>query len=187
MQVVQDPPDRQTYNILSFLDQQSALPFQLSRAVRKAIEPLLSGAVCAPMIQMAERLERDFPHTPSVSSLYVRCMFLKAERKPTEDLEEVKAMIGNHKVGEADVLWASLSNECRTTVPIRYAVKHVEGFSLQHFTEKLVDQLLRQPYRGIMLRELDRLFRDLDSSASFHRLLTAAVETQGELANLFEA
>lgn len=182
VQTVADPSESQTYDTLMYLEQQSALAFRMSGVLRKTLEPLLSGAVSAPMIPMVERLERDFPRSSEVSSLFVRCVFLKAERESIEDLDQIHAMMGRHQADEADLEWTCLRNGCRTTVPIRYALKWLEGFNLDDFIGGFVEQLLMQPYRGIMLRELGRLFCERDYSATLHKLLEVAVERQGELA-----
>lgn len=166
--------------MLWFLDQQSALPFPLSRVVEWTLTRLLSGAVTAPMIAMLERIERDFPNLACVSSLFVRCMFLKAERDSIERLDEVKSMMRGHKVRKVDVSWACLRNGCRSAIALRYAITFGKDFDLQSFVEGTLTHMIYQPYRGIMLRELDRLFRELGSTDDFHAMLETAVESQGK-------
>lgn len=77
---------------------------------------------------------------------------------------------------------ACLRNGCRSVTAIKFGIAHVPGFdsSLQAFLRELIDALLLQPYRGIMLRELDRFFAQEDQSIDFLALLSSAVDDQGE-------
>lgn len=97
-----------------------------------------------------------------------------------DDLDHIKSMMGACEVSADDTLQVCLRNGCRSVTPIRYAHKFIASFNLQAFTVQLLDALLNQPYRGIMLRELDRLFSGAKASVRFHQLLSAAVEKQGE-------
>lgn len=97
-----------------------------------------------------------------------------------EDLNRIQSLMGCHTVTGQDVEQACVRNDCRTVTPIWYALKFVHGFDLQSFTVELVDTLLNQPYRGIMLRELNRFFAETPGLLDFHSLLAAAVEKQGK-------
>lgn len=89
-----------------------------------------------------------------------------------------------------DVLQACLRNKCHSTVPIQYAIKYLDDFDLEAFVKELLDALLSQPYRGVILRKLSVFFSsdpnpwDYSSAESsaldFKKLLSEAVEAQGE-------
>lgn len=91
-------------------------------------------------------------------------------------------------VAPSDVLQASLRNTCSTTIPLQYGVEYVEDLDLQRTVKQLIDGILNQPYRGVMLRKLNDLFHDESGADSnvlyglldFQGMLASAVEEQGE-------
>lgn len=107
-----------------------------------------------------------------------------------------------HIATRQHVMKVCLRNNCTSTIPIKFAVRFIEGFDVQNFVSELLDTILSyQPYRGIMLqyvttsarsilqcrltlsptvRELDRLANDTTLKLDFHRTLAAAVERKGE-------
>lgn len=97
-------------------------------------------------------------------------------------------------VTNADILQACLRNQCITAMPIQYALKHMANFDLEPFVRELLDALLCQPYRGAILRELDRYFsparaeadysNDKAASIDFKKLLAEAIEVQGKLSRV---
>lgn len=86
-----------------------------------------------------------------ISSLYVQAMFLEAALAQVDDLDAILAKMGRHTVTYEAVFKVCLSNSCRSTTPILFAVKFIDNFDLQRFLEELVEAILHQPYRGIML------------------------------------
>lgn len=171
------------YNALLQLDRRSALPFKLQSIAEEALTSMvldLNTVITPGLTVLLDHLFSDFPGLEVPSPLFTRVTFFKAERKPTDDLNEIKALMQGHQVTTQDVKSACMRNQCRTTIPIRFALKFIDGFKLQPFIKELVDVILNQPYRGIMLRELDRFFAQTQASVNFRELLTSAVEKQGE-------
>ena len=61
-------------------------------------------------------------------------------------------MMGQHKVTRHAVMKACLRNGCRSTMAIQYAARFMDDFDVEAFVIELVDYILDQPYRGLMLR-----------------------------------
>lgn len=176
------PRAKDLYQAFLHLDRKSVLPFSFQSLVHSFILSINPGAATAGIISLLEQLDKDFPDLATlrdVSDVFIPAMFFKAERQALEDLEQVKVMMGRHTVTSASILRACLRNGCRSVTPIRYGVAFVEGFDLHAFVEELMEVLLLQPYRGMMLRELDRYFAQMEDSIDYHKLIATAVERQG--------
>lgn len=180
-----EPESALSYRYLYLLhfDRCSALPFYLQDVIEDAWSPMAqSGAITDALISLLDKLNNDFGNCSRITPLFVHAAFVKAQRHNIEDLEEVKGLMGSYAVTTASVMQACLRNDCRSTIPIQYGIANVVGFTshLQTFVHELLDALLFQPYRGVMLRELDRFFAQEDLSIDSRRLLASAVEDQGE-------
>lgn len=169
------------YTILVHLDRKHTLPFRLSEIIEEVLLPEQDGAVTPRMLFFVERLQHDFPNLPCVNALFGPAMFLKAERQHIQHIDEIKQLMGNYQVTTQDIMAVCLRNHCRTVTSIQYGLRHVKGFDLSHFMAELIQKLLNQPYRGIMLRELDRFFAQRVGLIDFRSMLVLAVEKQGEL------
>lgn len=180
-----DPPPavEALYSMLLKLDQRSALPYPLDLVVDGVVVSAEGGTVSANVISLIERLDQDFPHLPAMPDVFVVAEFFKAEREDVKDLEAVKQMMGRHAVTPENIMLACLRNGCRSVTPIQYGLKFINGFEhgLQAFVEELVGLLLLQPYRGLMLRGLERYFAQSYKSLDVLKLVASAVEKQGVL------
>lgn len=174
------------YEILVHLDRKDLLPFKLSIIIEDILQPWQGGSVTWRMLSFLKLLARDFLALPCVAAHFGPATFLEAELQGMQDLHAIQQMMGQHIVTAQDVMKASLRNQCRTVTPIMYALHFVEGFQAQPFIEQLIEALLHQPYRGLMLREIDRVFsvkaegHEMHYHIPFRQLLASAVEKQGE-------
>lgn len=173
------------YECLIHFDKQSALPFRLQDVIEDVLEPFTlphSGPFTNSLISFLDALSYNFDKWFRIAPLLARVVLIKAERDSIEDLDVIKRMMGSHAATTTSIMQACLRNGCRTVTPIKYGIAHVEGFgsSLQTFVVGLLTALLAQPYRGIMLRELDQVLAQDNHSINFRQLLASAVEGQGE-------
>lgn len=63
-------------------------------------------------------------------------------------------MLGQCKVTKHAIMKACMRNGCRSVVAIRYAAQFIEDFDVEAFVVELVECILHQPYRGLMLRSV---------------------------------
>ena len=79
-------------------------------------------------------------------------MFLKASESKVTEPEVVAAWVGRHAVTQESIMQACLRNGCQAPLPIQYALKYLPDFQLEECLAELIEALLNQPYRAIMLR-----------------------------------
>lgn len=83
-----------------------------------------------------------------------------------------------------------LRNKCTSTMSLQYGAKFVPEFNVKAFVKELLEAILQQPYRGLMLHSLSSFFScdyamatdgtSLRSLLNVRDLLKAAVEAQGK-------
>lgn len=169
------------YNMLLYLDRRSALCFSLRAAIEQALVPLRSGPPSLDLFVLLENLKLDFLGMYLGPSLLYVAYFASAARHSQEDLNKIKQRMKHRTVTDQDIIGACLSNGCRTVTPIKYGLKFTEGFDVIGCTREITKALLNQPYRGIMLRELDSFLVQMGMGPRFHQQLASLVEEQGEL------
>lgn len=82
----------------------------------------------------------------------MQAVFLKAEDAKLNSLSAITALMGRHTVNKEGIVQSCLRNGCKSTLPIRYAMKYLKDFDVEECFKELIEALLNQPYRGVMLR-----------------------------------
>lgn len=68
------------------------------------------------------------------------------------ELDGLEELMKRHTVSVQGVMNECLRNGCRSVVAIKWAARYLESFNVEEFVTELVESILNQPYRGLMLR-----------------------------------
>lgn len=112
-------------------------------------------------------------------------MFVELEDEGPSHAAAIEDVLGRHTVTYESVMQACLRNGCRSANPIEYAAFIINDFNVEGFFQELLQAILYQPYRGKMLRELDRLANRMSrgqvpGKVDFRAMLAKAVEEWGK-------